>query len=266
MKYPKISIITISYNSAKTIEKTIKSVIEQDYPNKEYIVIDGNSTDGTQDIIRRYSRHIAYWISEKDKGISDAFNKGIKAATGEVIGIVNSDDEYLPGALSKVAEAYENGIDVYRGSIQVFNFETGETYTYSPSMKFGILPIHVNVCHLPTFITKDAYNRYGYYNVELKLAMDLDLLTRFYRGNAKFKRVNSVLGQFNVGGVSTKVGEKEVIKERKKVILLNGGTIFHIIVYNIWLKLISGIKIMMGMFDKTAYKAIRYNKLSDKSK
>lgn len=90
----KISIVTVSYNAAKTIEQTIKSVINQTYSNIEYIVIDGGSTDGTVDIIRKYEDRIAYWVSEPDGGIFDAMNKGIKVATGEVVGIINSDDWY----------------------------------------------------------------------------------------------------------------------------------------------------------------------------
>lgn len=257
---PKISIITISYNSAKTIEKTIKSVIDQHYDNLEYIIIDGNSKDNTVEIIRKYEKNISRWVSEKDNGISDAFNKGISYATGDVIGILNSDDQYLPDALYKIAQNYSPEIDVYRGSILICNEITNEKYTYEPTMKFGIFPIGINVCHLPTFISKSAYEKYGGYDLEFKLAMDLDLLRRFYMKGAKFKKIDGVLGQFNVGGISTKAGNKQGYKEREKVILKNGGSKLHLLGYR-------GIVLVIGIAKKFIegvlginYKKIRYRK------
>ena len=121
MKKPKISIITVCYNSEAHIEEAILSVINQSYENKEYLVIDGGSKDGTLNIIEKYKDKIDYFVSEPDKGISDAFNKGIKAATGDIIGILNSDDFMMPDALTKVAEQYEKKIDVYMGYCLVWN-------------------------------------------------------------------------------------------------------------------------------------------------
>lgn len=241
---PKISVITISYNSEKTIEKTIQSVIQQDYENLEYIIIDGKSKDGTVDVIKKYEDKIAYWVSEKDNGISDAFNKGIAAATGEIIGIVNSDDQYLPGALKAIADCYDPKVDVYRGAILIHDDIKNIEYTYQPSMKFGMLPIKVNICHLPTFITKKAYEKYGNYSTDFKLAMDLDLLRRFYRAGARFKKVDMVLGRFNVGGVSTQAGIERAFDERRKVILANGGSKFDVVVYNQILRAIDISKII----------------------
>ena len=104
MELPKISIITITFNSEKTLEETIESVLSQNYPNLEYLIIDGGSSDGTLEIVKRYKDKIDFVISEPDRGISDAFNKGIRYATGEIVGIINSDDLLLPDALHKVAE------------------------------------------------------------------------------------------------------------------------------------------------------------------
>lgn len=101
MKSPKITIITVSYNSEETIEETINSVVNQDYNNLEYIIIDGCSSNGTMDIVNKYASKITRIVSEPDKGISDAFNKGIKYATGDLIGIINSDDLLVDGALKK---------------------------------------------------------------------------------------------------------------------------------------------------------------------
>ena len=103
MKKPIISIVTICFNSANTVEETIKSVLGQDYPLLDYVIIDGGSTDGTVDILSRYKHRFGYFCSEPDNGISDAFNKGIKNAKGDIICIINSDDILLPGALNAEA-------------------------------------------------------------------------------------------------------------------------------------------------------------------
>ena len=105
---PKISIITVSFNSAKTIKETIESILIQDYNNIEYIIIDGGSSDETIDIVKSYGKKISYFISEKDNGIYDAMNKGIKAATGDIVGILNSDDFYPNSfVLSNVAKTFK---------------------------------------------------------------------------------------------------------------------------------------------------------------
>ncbi|MBM3494254.1 MAG: glycosyltransferase [Armatimonadetes bacterium] len=103
---PKITVITPSYNQAQYLEATIQSVLDQDYPNLEWMIVDGGSTDGSVDIIRRYEKHLAWWASEKDKGQTDALNKGLRRATGDVFGFLNSDDLYTPGTLRAVGEAF----------------------------------------------------------------------------------------------------------------------------------------------------------------
>ncbi|MEB3211902.1 MAG: glycosyltransferase family 2 protein, partial [Leptolyngbyaceae bacterium] len=108
MIWPRISIITPSYNQGHFIEETIRSVLLQSYPNLEYIIIDGGSSDNTVEIISKYASHLAYWVSEPDRGQSHAINKGLARATGEIIAYINSDDYYLPGSFRKIAEYYNN--------------------------------------------------------------------------------------------------------------------------------------------------------------
>ena len=112
LKPPRISIITPTLNQAGFIDQTISSVLGQGYPDLEYIIIDGGSTDGTVDLIRKHERHLAYWVSEKDAGQSNAINKGLKRATGDIIAYINSDDYYLDGAFKRVADAYRENPDI----------------------------------------------------------------------------------------------------------------------------------------------------------
>ena len=141
---PRITIITVCYNSEKYIEQAILSVINQTYDNLEYIIVDGGSQDSTMSIVNRYRDKISVIISEKDNGISDAFNKGIRRATGDIIGIVNSDDMlYNNNVIEKLAEYYEDDIDVYRGKEIVKNFDSGYEYVLSPSLVFKKNPIRI---------------------------------------------------------------------------------------------------------------------------
>jgi glycosyltransferase involved in cell wall biosynthesis len=130
----KFSIITVSFNSVHTIEKTILSVLNQTYKNFEYIIIDGGSNDGTVDIIKKYEDKLNYWISEKDLGISDAFNKGINASKGKIIGILNSDDWYELNAL-EIIDQIEEG-DVYVGSLKYHDQINNKTKVVLPDVKY----------------------------------------------------------------------------------------------------------------------------------
>ena len=199
---PKISVITITFNSAATLEETILSVTSQDYPDLEYVIIDGGSTDGTLDIIRKYQDKIQIVVSEPDRGISDAFNKGIARATGEIVGIINSDDILLPAALQKVADLYDPKVDVYSGHILFWDVDTDETFPSYPDVAFDTLRLQYNVAHPARFIRKDAYERYGLYREDLRYMMDIELLCRFYKQGASFLLVDSPLAKFRIGGTT----------------------------------------------------------------
>lgn len=199
---PKISVITITFNSAATLEETILSVTSQDYPDLEYVIIDGGSTDGTLDIIRKYQDKIQIVVSEPDRGISDAFNKGIAQATGEIVGIINSDDILLPAALQKVADLYDPKVDVYSGHILFWDVDTDETFPSYPDVAFDTLRLQYNVAHPARFIRKDAYERYGLYREDLRYMMDIELLCRFYKQGASFLLVDSPLAKFRIGGTT----------------------------------------------------------------
>ena len=183
----KISLITVCYNSEKTVEDTLKSVLQQNYENYEYIVIDGKSKDHTIDIVKKYEQKFSgrlKFISEPDKGIYDAMNKGIRMSTGDIVGIINSDDFYHRGdVLEKVAESFEVGeTEAIYGDVRFVNPDnldrTVRYYSskrFVPSLfRFGFMPAH------PTFFTYRKYfDQFGYYKTNYKIAADYELLVRF---------------------------------------------------------------------------------------
>lgn len=240
---PKISVITVSYNSESHIEEAIQSVLAQDYSNKEYIIIDGASKDRTSEIIDRYKDQIDFVLSEPDKGISDAFNKGIRHATGDVICIVNSDDIMPKGALSRFAEQYDENYDVFRGKEIVRDFSSGKEYVLTPTLVYPRIPISFNVCHMATYIKKDAFDRFGYYDIDFKCGMDRELLFRFHRLGAKEKPLNGVFGIFRLGGVSqSSKMEKKKIEESLAIARSNNLNPFEITLYSMFLHIKSGAK------------------------
>lgn len=243
---PKISIITVSYNSAAHIEEAIQSVVNQPYENKEYIIIDGGSTDGTLDIIDKYRDKIDYFVSEPDKGISDAFNKGIKAATGDIIGILNSDDFMMPDVLSKVASQYEDDIDIYRGYCTIWDEKLGTKRDLHPNLKFGVPPFGAIICHESTFITRKLYDKVGLYKVSFKYCMDLDLFIRIYKDKSvKTKFLNICIDTFRTGGASSSPANK-LEEERKRLIRENGGNDFDVFTYIMYHRIKYSVKVIVN--------------------
>lgn len=232
---PKISIITVCYNSETHIEEAILSVINQSYKNKEYIIIDGGSTDRTLSIIQKYKDKIDYFVSEPDKGISDAFNKGIKASTGDVIGIINSDDKLEDGALQLVADNYEEGIDLYRGITKIWNDRSNFIFEEHPTMDWPKIPVKLRVAHQSTFVSKRVYEELGCFNVNLKYSMDLDLLLRFDRNNVQKKYINRSLAIYRLGGVSQS-NERKRMNELCEVLTLNGSSKFQVMCFRLYYK------------------------------
>jgi glycosyltransferase len=204
-----ITIITTCYNRATTIEHTIRSAISQDYNNIEYIVIDGASTDGSMDIINRYSGHLSHIVSEKDTGTYQAINKGIRLATGDIIGLLHSDDIfYSTDILSKVADLfsrnradiiYGNGIYVSPDNPDkiVRNWISGE-YNRE-KVKRGWLPLHPTV-----YVKREVYEQCGPYDESYKIAADSDMLVRMlYAHRFNVHYFNEYIVRMQMGGLST---------------------------------------------------------------
>ena len=156
----KISIITITYNSEKTLEDTIKSIAAQRYKELEYLIIDGGSTDQTLEIVKRNTAVVTHWISEPDRGISDAFNKGIRMATGDVIGIINSDDLLAENALRNIAENMSSDTEVFYGNAIYFS-ENQQKFRVKPHDNIDDLRKCMALVHPATFVRKSAYEKYG---------------------------------------------------------------------------------------------------------
>ncbi|AFK02517.1 glycosyl transferase family 2 [Emticicia oligotrophica DSM 17448] len=203
----KISIITVAFNSAATIKDTIDSVLAQDYPSIEYIIVDGGSKDGTVEILKSYGDKIK-WVSEKDNGIYDAMNKGVKMATGYAIGVMGSDDFYPNNqVISKVAKAFkESKADSVYGDLYYVDFaDTNKIVRNWISGSYnrkrflnGWMPPHTAF-----FLTKAAYDKYGFYNISYRSAGDYELMLRMlYKHKLSSFYIPEVLMKMRTGGTS----------------------------------------------------------------
>lgn len=205
----KISIITITYNSQLTVEDTIQSVITQDFPNIEYIIIDGLSKDKTLDVVNAYSKYIHRVISEKDNGLYDALNKGIRVASGDVIGMLHSDDVYADTrVISKIAQQFAADPEVegvYADLVFVDRNDTGKILRtwkageFEPdAFKKGWMPPH------PTFfVKKSVYDRFGGFNLDLKLSADYELMLRLiHKHGIKISYLPETIVKMRMGGIS----------------------------------------------------------------
>jgi glycosyltransferase involved in cell wall biosynthesis len=202
---PKITIITPSFNQGQYIEETIRSVLLQGYPNLEYIIIDGGSTDNTVDIIKKYEKWITYWVSEKDEGQSDAINKGLAVSTGEIFNWLNSDDYYLPNALLTVGKAFrdDENLNVYcakENQISVL----GDNYTTDGTIICATLEETIATAHNnqpPTFFRLDIVKKLGGLNKDLYFCMDADLWVNYlanYGLNKGVKKVDFITNVFRI--------------------------------------------------------------------
>ena len=226
---PKFSIITVVLNNEKLLETTIKSVLNQKFKNYEYIIIDGGSTDKTFDIIYRYKESIDYFVSQKDKGIYDAFNKGMTVSQGDYVGIINSDDVYTENALEIINNYTINypDKDFVFGSVQK---HWGVLHGYKPEKikySWGFYSSHST----GFFIKRNSAVVNGLYNLKYKYHADYDY---FYRMIVKNKmkgiatKKDEIVGIFRRGGYSSTISFWKLFKEELKIRLDNGQSIFLI--------------------------------------
>lgn len=201
MNYPKISIITPSFNQGKYLEYTIKSVLDQNYPNLEYIIIDGGSTDDSVEIIKRYESRLAHWESATDNGMYDALNKGFAKSTGEIMAWVNSDDMYHPNSLFTVAEIFTEhpSVQWITGAVTFFD-ERNRTVNVSPSRQWSIYDILNGdwkyIQQESTLWSRSLWNKTGgFLSTKYKYAGDFELWTRFFLSDKLFV-TDALIGGF----------------------------------------------------------------------
>lgn len=230
----KISIITVCYNRKSTIEKAIKSVLEQNYSDIEYIIIDGNSIDGTKEIIENYRDKVSHFISEPDKGMYDAINKGLQLATGDVIGLMHSDDEfYDKNVLDRIVSRFNSDSTiegVYGDGVYVSNDQeerlirdrVGGIFSIK-KIKKGWLPLHPTV-----YLKKSIIDKNGLYNLDFKIASDTEFLLRYlYKYEIKMSYINSYIVKMRMGGMSTNLNcALKVLYEDYKIYKFHGLAAF----------------------------------------
>lgn len=224
----KVSIITVCYNSAITLESTILSVRDQTYTDIEYIIIDGSSSDGTLEIIKSYSQVISQFISESDNGLYHAMNKGISIASGELIGILNSDDVFLTATvIEEIVDFHKkHRIDATIGNIVQCN-KSGKVVRFYSSkdwdpneLRYGLMPPHPSL-----FVRRELFLKYGSYNLGFKIGADYELITRlFLRIGINWKYSGITTTSMLVGGISSSgySSYKVITGEIKKSLKMNG--------------------------------------------
>jgi glycosyltransferase involved in cell wall biosynthesis len=223
MKNLKVSIITITYNSEKTLVQTIESVLSQSYQNIEYIIIDGNSTDKTVEIIKSYGERVSIFLSEKDDGIYDAMNKGLKLATGDIVGILNSDDVYFNNrVIEDVVEVFkkEKCASVYGDLYYVAedNLERVSRYWKSSPFKEGSFKQGWHPAHPTFFVKREIYEKYGYFDLNMKVSADFELMLRFLEKYAiSTAYLPKVLVKMRLGGESNR-SIQNIIKGNKSIL------------------------------------------------
>ena len=215
----KISIVTPVYNTEKTIERTILSVINQQLDSQlEYIVIDGGSKDKTLEILQRYSQQIDIIISEKDRGVYDAMNKGISLASGDIIGIINADDWYNDGALRSVEQSFTKYPETSIVHSPVKNYLADKYLsTFTPG-KLDNIVFKLPVAHPSCFVKKEVYERIGLFDLSYSMAADYDFIFRAYNSGEKFHCVDTPLASFSLDGMTGKLTNKlKLIQESWRV-------------------------------------------------
>lgn len=200
-----LSIITICKNSAATITKTIESVLSQQFDGElQYIIVDGSSTDSTIELVRSYGNRISKVISEPDEGISDAFNKGVSLASGDLIGIINSDDFYLPGAFTKVINYFKEHpeVDVIHADLELYDGDRFLKILKPPH--YWWIPWRMILFNHPTiFVRRHVYEKYGQFDTSYRYShMDFELFLRWIKSDVKISYIPETLVRMQAGGTS----------------------------------------------------------------
>ena len=210
-----LSIITVNYNNLKGLEKTFNSIIDQTFKNFEFVVIDGGSTDGSEDFLKVNSNKLDYWISEPDEGVYNAINKGIEASTGDYLLFLNSGDHFFkPNVLEKYIDQLK-GFDLFYFNVQVVGDNGSEILEYPAKLKFSHF-INGTLCHQAIIFKKELFSLIGLYDENLLIVADWKFLMKaLFKYNCSYKKINKTLTTFYYGGMSTKIDSRN---EKRKVL------------------------------------------------
>ncbi|WP_446011923.1 glycosyltransferase family 2 protein [Candidatus Electrothrix sp.] len=232
----KISIITVSFNSEKYIGQTILTVVNQNYKNIEYIIIDGASTDGTLNIIEKYKNKIDYFVSEPDNGISDAMNKGLEAATGDYILFLHSDDYLVDeNALEAAVQHIVKDHDIFQFNIY-FSDKGVKTLTRARGLNWW-MNFKTGVLHQSVLCSKVLFKKIGGFDTRYKITMDYDFFLRAYRAETKFKQIDLPLSVMRKTGISSRLdwpNLKKRLSEEKEIHKKNCNSLLLKIIYNFY--------------------------------
>lgn len=195
---PKITIITVTYNAAENgLEKTIQNILDQDYPNIEYIIKDGGSTDRTIDIIKKYEKHLTKFVIKKDSGIYDAMNQGVKLASGDFINFMNAGDTFTyPNTISNFVKKIDKKHQIYFGSANLLTDEGVKLAEGVLRLQYGM-----TICHQALFVARSLLKRYPF-NLSYKIASDYDFLYKCFKKGIKFKKLNQIVCNYDTHGAS----------------------------------------------------------------
>jgi glycosyltransferase involved in cell wall biosynthesis len=228
VSWPRITVITPSFNQAQYLEQTILSVLNQGYPNLEYMIIDGGSADGSVELIRKYEKSLAYWVSEPDRGQTHAINKGLERATGELIAYLNSDDYYLPGALRRVAEEYiaRPEADLFYGKCRIIDEtgartdqRTGSISSYEEIVDlWGVWWRRRNFVQPEVFWTKRITERIGLFREELHFVMDYEYWTRMFRCGSRSAFIDDEISCFRLHREQKSTQAESSVAEQLRVL------------------------------------------------
>jgi glycosyltransferase involved in cell wall biosynthesis len=245
MAHKLVSIVTVCKNSAFTISKTIKSVLAQNYPGLEYIIIDGASNDGTQEVVSSFGSAIDIFVSDQDDGIADAFNKGILCSSGDIIGLINSDDCLLPGTVNKVVSFFAEhpDVDVLHGDVDLYD---GIRFIKKvrPAGRWWYPWRLVLFNHPATFVRRSVYERHGLFDKNFHIAMDVEIFLRWIRKSVKIVYLPDVLVVMQAGGVSSQNAKQGYQEVRRALIAYRFPQILSNVQYaaKVWLQWILSFK------------------------
>jgi len=217
--HAKISVITVCYNASKTIQKTIKSVVNQSYANVEYIIVDGESTDGTLAIVDQFSDQIAVVISEPDNGIYHAMNKGIDSSSGHYLIFLNADDYFFcTSTIENIVKRLPSNesTQIFYGNTLMYDDKSGKGSLWKPKKISGKMLYNSTIPHPSSIFCRSFFENFGHYDDSFHIAGDYEVFVRAYVNKVEFEYWDILIAVFSAGGISTNNTSSEMIKEERE--------------------------------------------------